>query len=45
MQPRELNYLLDMLNAAQLAQDFVTGINWENFETDFNVSICSHSSD
>ncbi len=34
MQPRELNYLLDMLNAARLAQDFVTGINWETFEAD-----------
>jgi uncharacterized protein with HEPN domain len=34
MQPRELHYLLDMLNAAKLAQDFVAGINWEIFQTD-----------
>lgn len=34
MQPRELHYLLDMLNAAKLAQDFVAGINWEKFQTD-----------
>lgn len=34
MQPRELNYLQDMLNAAKLAQDFVSGVNWEAFELD-----------
>jgi len=34
MQPRELHYLLDMLNAAKLAQDFVAGITWETFQTD-----------
>ncbi|MBD2313503.1 DUF86 domain-containing protein [Desertifilum sp. FACHB-1129] len=34
MQPRELHYLLDMLNAAKLAQDFVAGISWETFQTD-----------
>ncbi|MEP0915623.1 DUF86 domain-containing protein [Leptolyngbya sp. DQ-M1] len=27
-----MNYLLDMLNAAKLAQDFVSGIDWETFE-------------
>ncbi|MBD1845037.1 DUF86 domain-containing protein [Cyanobacteria bacterium FACHB-63] len=32
MQPRELNYLLDMLNAAKLAQDFVSGVDWKTFE-------------
>jgi uncharacterized protein with HEPN domain len=35
MQPREPNYLRDMLNAAQLAQSFVQGITWEVFEQDF----------
>lgn len=34
MQPREPNYLRDMLNAAQLAQSFVQGIDWEVFEQD-----------
>ncbi|MGA0197838.1 MAG: DUF86 domain-containing protein [Prochlorotrichaceae cyanobacterium] len=34
MQPRELSYLTDMLNAAKLAQAFVDGVNWENFELD-----------
>ncbi len=34
MQPREQNYLLDMLNAAKLAQDFVADIGWETFELD-----------
>ena len=34
MQPREKNYLMDMLNAAKLAQDFVAGIDWEVFEFD-----------
>lgn len=34
MQPRELHYLLDMLNAATLAQDFVAGITWETFQID-----------
>jgi uncharacterized protein with HEPN domain len=34
MQPRESNYLRDMLNAAKLAQDFVAGIDWETFELD-----------
>ncbi|MER3434441.1 MAG: hypothetical protein C4288_13695 [Leptolyngbya sp. ERB_1_1] len=34
MQPRELHYLLDMLDAAKLAQDFVAGITWEDFQID-----------
>lgn len=34
MQPREQNYLLDMLNAAKLAQDFVADIDWKTFELD-----------
>lgn len=34
MQPREIHYLLDMLNAAKLAQDFASGIAWEDFEAD-----------
>ncbi len=34
MQPRELHYLLDMLNAAKLAQDFVFGTTWDMFQTD-----------
>ncbi|MEB3882501.1 HepT-like ribonuclease domain-containing protein [Lyngbya sp. CCY1209] len=34
MQPREINYFQDMLNAAKLAQDFVAGIDWETFELD-----------
>lgn len=34
MQPRELHYLLDMLNAAKLAQDFVADVTWEMFQTD-----------
>ena len=32
MLPRERNYLLDMLNAAKLAQDFVSGISWDDFQ-------------
>lgn len=34
MQSRDLNFLLDMLNAAELAQQFVSGIDWEIFELD-----------
>ena len=34
MLPRELSYLLDMLNAAKLAQDFVFGVTWEDFQSD-----------
>lgn len=34
MQPREIHYLLDILNAAKLAQEFVAGITWESFQTD-----------
>ncbi len=34
MLPRERNYLLDMLNAAKLAQDFVAGVSWEDFQLD-----------
>jgi uncharacterized protein with HEPN domain len=34
MQPRESSYLKDMLNAAKLAQDFVSGVDWETFELD-----------
>lgn len=34
MQSREIHYLLDMLNAAKLAQDFASGIEWEDFEAD-----------
>ena len=34
MLPRERNYLIDILNAAKLAQDFVTDVNWETFESD-----------
>jgi len=34
MLPREKHCLIDMLNAAKLAQDFVTDINWETFESD-----------
>jgi uncharacterized protein with HEPN domain len=34
MLPREANYLRDMLNAAKLAQDFVTGVDWKTFELD-----------
>jgi uncharacterized protein with HEPN domain len=34
MLPREQSYLLDMLNAAKLAQEFVKDVNWEAFELD-----------
>jgi len=34
MLPRERNYLLDMLNAAKLAQDFVAVISWDDFQSD-----------
>jgi len=34
MLPRERNYLLDMLNAAKLAQDFVADVDWESFQLD-----------
>jgi uncharacterized protein with HEPN domain len=32
MQPREQTSLTDMLNSAKLAQEFVSGITWEEFE-------------
>lgn len=34
MLPRERNYLLDMLNAAKLAQDFVANVSWDDFQVD-----------
>ncbi|MEA5619053.1 DUF86 domain-containing protein [Cronbergia sp. UHCC 0137] len=34
MLPREDNYLMDMLNAAKLAQEFVANVSWENFQSD-----------
>ncbi|MDJ1168503.1 DUF86 domain-containing protein [Roseofilum sp. BLCC_M154] len=34
MQSREIHYLLDMLNAAKLAQEFALGIGWEEFQAD-----------
>ena len=34
MQPREVNYLLDMLEAARLLQTFVAGVDWSTFEND-----------
>lgn len=34
MQPRESNYLRDMLNASKLARDFVAGVDWKTFELD-----------
>ena len=34
MLPRERNYLIDILNAAKLAQDFVADIDRETFEFD-----------
>lgn len=34
MLPRERNYLLDMLNAAKLAQDFVANVSWDDFQLD-----------
>lgn len=34
MLPREHSYLLDMLNAAKLAQDFVANVDWETFKSD-----------
>jgi uncharacterized protein with HEPN domain len=34
MQPRERHYLLDMLNAAKLALDFVGGVSWDDFQLD-----------
>jgi len=34
MLPREQNYLMDMLNAGKLAQEFVANVNWENFQSD-----------
>ncbi|PZV27094.1 MAG: hypothetical protein DCF12_06095 [Snowella sp.] len=34
MLPRERNYLLDMLNSAKLAQEFVAGISWDDFQVD-----------
>lgn len=33
MLPREYSYVLDMLNAAKLAQDFVANISWEDFQS------------
>ncbi len=34
MLPRERNYLLDMLQAARLAQDFVVNLDWDTFQLD-----------
>jgi uncharacterized protein with HEPN domain len=34
MRNRELDSLKDMLNAAKLIQDFISGMNWEIFELD-----------
>ena len=34
MLPREYSYLLDMLNAAKLAQDFVASTSLEDFQSD-----------
>ncbi len=34
MQPRELNYLVDILEAARLLQKFVEGVNQDTFEND-----------
>lgn len=34
MLAREHNYLLDMLKAAKLAQEFVTNVDWDEFQTD-----------
>jgi uncharacterized protein with HEPN domain len=34
MLPREINYLLDVLEAARLLQMFVEGVDWETFEND-----------
>lgn len=34
MLPRKYSYVLDMLNAAKLAQDFVANISWEDFQSD-----------
>jgi uncharacterized protein with HEPN domain len=34
MLPREINYLLDVLEAARLLQTFVAGIDWNSFEND-----------
>ncbi len=34
MLPREINYLLDVLEAARLLQTFVEGVDWDTFEND-----------
>lgn len=34
MLPRERNYLLDMLKAAKLAQEFVADVDWDAFQLD-----------
>lgn len=34
MLPRELNYLVDILEAARLLQKFVEGVNQDTFEND-----------
>lgn len=34
MLPRERNYLLDMLKAAKLAQEFVADVDWDTFQLD-----------
>ncbi len=34
MLPREINYLLDVLEAARLLQMFVEGVDWDTFEND-----------
>jgi uncharacterized protein with HEPN domain len=44
MSPREYGYLLDMLNAAKLAQDFVANNSLEDFQADLNTSSGGKSS-
>lgn len=34
MLPRERNYLLDILKAAKLAQEFVADVDWDAFQLD-----------
>lgn len=34
MLPRERDYLLDMLKAAKLAQEFVANVDWDGFQLD-----------
>jgi uncharacterized protein with HEPN domain len=40
MQPRDASYLLDILKAAQLIEDFVAGMDKADFDSDLLRGVC-----